>query len=74
MKAEKKGTAIFCWSDWGPHFYDIGVFDNCNTNTNNRTWQFGSRFNNETGLDGRTFFTGAERFQVREIELFEIRN
>jgi hypothetical protein len=72
LKAETKGQAIICDSDWGPHFYDIVVSDNCNENTRSYTEYFGNSYTNDTGLDGNTFFTGSTYFQVKEIEVFEI--
>jgi hypothetical protein len=72
LKAEEKDKAIYCWSDYGPHFSDIGVSDNCNANSDSRTRFFGKTYNNDTGLDGETFFTGSRYFQVKEIEVFEI--
>jgi hypothetical protein len=72
LKAEKKEEATFCRSDRGPHFRDIGVFDNCNANTDSFTFQFGLNYTNDTGLDGTIFFTGSCHFQVKEIEVFEI--
>jgi hypothetical protein len=33
LNAERKDEAIYCWSDCGPHFCDIVVSDDCNTNT-----------------------------------------
>jgi hypothetical protein len=71
LKVEKKDMAILCSSDQGPRFCDICVFDNCNTNTNSGTW-LGNSYTNDTGLKGNTFFTGSEKFQVKEIEVFEI--
>jgi hypothetical protein len=32
----------------------------------------GRAYTNDTGLDGKTVFTGSQCFQVREIEVFEI--
>jgi hypothetical protein len=71
LKAEEKHKAIFCRSDCGPFFYDIGVHDNCNASTINWT-SLGTSYTNDTGLDGREFFTGSYNFQVKEIEVFEI--
>jgi hypothetical protein len=72
LKAEKKDEAIFCNSSCGPYFgNDIGVSDNCNKNTGSHTW-LGPSYTNDTGLRGKTFFTGSESFQVKEIEVFEI--
>jgi hypothetical protein len=74
LKAEKKDMAIYCFYKRGPHFWDIGVWAGSNANTDSFTHQFGANYTNDTGLDGKTFFTGSTRFQVKEIEVFEIRN
>jgi hypothetical protein len=73
LKAEEKDNALFCDSDRGPGFCDIGVLGNSNANTLSFTSCFGHSYTNDTGLDGKTVFTGSEFFQVREIEVFEIR-
>jgi hypothetical protein len=67
LKVEKGNEAIWCHSDYGPHFCDIYVCDNCNANTWSYTLQFGSSYTKDTGLDGRTFFTGSLEFRVKEI-------
>jgi hypothetical protein len=72
LKAEKKDLAFDCDSDLGPHFCDIYVWDNCNANNGSRTSLFGNSYTNDTGLDGKTFFTGSHKFQVKEIEVFQI--
>jgi hypothetical protein len=72
LKAEEKEVAIYCDSDCGPCFCDIGVDDNCNANTNSWTSDFGNSYTNDTGLDRETFLTGSRCFQVKEIEVFEI--
>jgi hypothetical protein len=71
LKAEKKSEAIMCYANSGPHFCDMGVSDDCNARTSNFT-SFASRYTNDTGLDGNTFFTGSPAFKVREIEVFQI--
>jgi hypothetical protein len=71
LKAEKKDEAIRCYSNWGPHFCDIGVCNNCNADTNSWT-EICRRYTNDTGLNGKTFFTGSSHFQVKKIEVFEI--
>jgi hypothetical protein len=71
LKAEGKNEAIWCNHSCGPHFWDIYVGDNCNVYTDSAT-SLGSRYTNDTGLDGKTFFTGPRGFQVKEIEVFEI--
>jgi hypothetical protein len=72
LKAEEKNWAIFCDSGWSPHFCDIAISANCNANTESYTYYFGWRYTNDTGLNGETFFTGSQWFQVKEIEMFEI--
>jgi hypothetical protein len=67
LEAEKKNKAIYCHSNYGPSFYDLGVLDDGNANSN-----FGMNYTNDTGLNGNTFFTGSQYFQVKEIEVFEI--
>jgi hypothetical protein len=73
LKAAEKDKAIVCDSSRGPHFNgDIAVYDNCNANTDSFTRYFGYAYVNDTGLDGKTFFTGSGEFTVKEIEVFEI--
>jgi hypothetical protein len=77
LKAEKQNVAIRRYflpgrAIYGPHFHDIFLFNDCNASTANRTSGFGTCYANDTGLDGKTFFTGSEDFQVKEIEVFEI--
>jgi hypothetical protein len=72
LKAKKKDEAIYCRSKCGPIFRDLSVADNCNANTDSSTSNFGHTYINDTRLDGDTFFTGSEEFQVKEIEVFEI--
>jgi hypothetical protein len=72
LKAEKKDWAIRCVSRWGPTFCDIYVCDNCNTKTDSNTCSLGACYTNDTGLDGKTFLTGSDNSQLKEIEVFEI--
>jgi hypothetical protein len=72
LKPETKDEAIYCDSKWGPHFWDIHVSDNCNSNVLSHTYYFGDNYTNNTGQDGSTFFTGSKWFKVKEIEVFEI--
>jgi hypothetical protein len=75
LKAEKKYQAIDCDSDWCPIFsHGIAVANNCNANINSCTEFFGNNYTNDTGLNGKTFFTGSKYFQVKEIEVFMIIN
>jgi hypothetical protein len=69
-----KNAAILCDSRYGPRFgrgWDIGVSDDCNTNTNSYT-SLGRSYTNDTGLDAEVVFTGSVKFQVKEIEIFEV--
>jgi hypothetical protein len=72
LKAGKKDQAIYCYSDSGLHFGDIGIMDNWNGLS--YTHSFGDRYMNNTGLDGRRFFTGSANFNMKEIEVFKITN
>jgi hypothetical protein len=69
-----KDVTTICSCNRGPDFHDIGVCDNCNADTTTFAKYFGERYTNNTGLDGKTFFTGSTHFQVKEIEVFKITN
>jgi hypothetical protein len=75
LEANLKQYAISCHSGCGPSFdrssYGLHVFNNCNANPDSYTYLDG-RYDNDTGLDWHTVFTGSKNFQVREIEVFEI--
>jgi hypothetical protein len=71
LKAERKQDAINCDSAWGPCFGGMYVYGNCNANTSSRM-VLGDVYINDTGLAGKTVFTGLHGFKVREIEVFEI--
>jgi hypothetical protein len=73
LKAEQKFGAILCRSGWGPCFWDILVWEDGDPNYSH-TQYFGEHYTNDTGLDGKTFFTGTNKFQAKEIEVFEITN
>jgi hypothetical protein len=72
LRAEKKAFAIGCHRKFGPCIGDIMVNDNYNVASLNHTNRFGDNFDNDTGIDGDTFFTGSSDFQGNEIEVFEI--
>jgi hypothetical protein len=75
LKAGKNEWAIVGQADRGPYFDDLCISANCNRNTSSYTKFFGystGRYLNDTGLEGKTFFTGSEYFQVKEVEVFEI--
>jgi hypothetical protein len=77
LRTERKQFAIYCYSTWCAAFggsCDICVADNCNTNRSSYTrfgtdWRY-SVYANDTAFE--YFFTGAEYFTVKEIEVFEI--
>jgi hypothetical protein len=75
LTAEWKHHAISCTFAWGPVVGNcIGISDNCNANRDSFT-RIGTRWSdrayaNDTAFE--YFFTGAEKFTVREIEVFEI--
>jgi hypothetical protein len=68
LKPEKKNMAIVCYRGAVSNFGDICVSENYGTYT---SW-FGDTYTNDTGLVGKTFFTGSSHFQVKEIEVFEM--
>jgi hypothetical protein len=72
LKAEIRAYTITCAPLWGPRFSDIGVYDRCNANAVNFANHFGENYINDTELCGETFFTGSQKFTVREIEVFQI--
>jgi hypothetical protein len=75
LRAEGKQYAIYCLSrDCAVFGSEIAVRENCNANRDSST-RIGNRWGittyvNETAF--RDFFTGAEKFTVKEIEIFEI--
>jgi hypothetical protein len=72
LMAEEKQKAIYCCSARGPSFGGMYVSDNCNANIDSVTYLGLNAYTNDTGLDGRTVFTGSYYFKVEEIEVFEI--
>jgi hypothetical protein len=77
LKAEQKHCAIFCDAALGPCFgvsfsgADILVFARWDPGTGSSS-ELGGVYTNDTGLDGKTVFTGSPCFKVKEIEVFEI--
>jgi hypothetical protein len=72
LKRGYENWAIWCGPIWGPHLNDIYVCDGCQSRNESGTAHFGSAYNNDTGLDGKTLLTGAPTFRVKEIEVFAI--
>jgi hypothetical protein len=67
--------AICCDSYDGPVFgngHDLLIYEGCNNSTVNFT-SLGGAYENDTGLDGKTVFTGEFNFSVKEIEVYSIR-
>jgi hypothetical protein len=50
----------------------ICVHDNCNENTNSTTSYFGDEYDSVSGKLEGDFLSGAQKFTVKEIEVFEI--
>jgi hypothetical protein len=73
LKAERQNKALYCMSSRGPCFWDIGVSNDCNSNTSNGSCLGGS-YVNDTGLHGKKVLTGSKYFTMKEIEIFEIIN
>jgi hypothetical protein len=78
LKEKRKGMAIGCYSDWCAVFRDgIWVCNNCNTNNESFTaigtyWDDDGVYAND--VDFEYFLTGAFKFTVKEVEVFEILN
>jgi hypothetical protein len=76
LKAEKRQQAISCsfigWMCFGYSPPDIIVTDDWNANTGSFTC-LGTTYINDTGLADKIVFTGWLNFQVKEIEVFEMR-
>jgi hypothetical protein len=72
LKAEWKHEAIRCDASFCPWFFGgIAVRNDCNTRSDSWT-NFGTNYINDTGLNGSSFLTNSQSFQVKEIEVFEI--
>jgi hypothetical protein len=74
LRKDKKECAIYCYAERCEHFDDIRVWNNCNTNGQSGTY-IGTHWGNtiyENDTCFEYFFTGAENFTVKDIEVFEI--
>jgi hypothetical protein len=77
LKATEKHRAIGCGFTYSPWFNGaIRVKDDCDSRADN-SGHIGNFYINDaglddTGLDDETLFTGSLRFQVQEIEVFEM--
>jgi hypothetical protein len=72
LRHRKLPEAIVCDCGAGPRFWDIGVYADCNANTNSFTGSLGSWYINDTGRKWDSIFTGNNNFRGKEIEVFEI--
>jgi hypothetical protein len=78
LKQKQHKDVIFCDDGWCATFGDNGdiwVKNQCNIHKDNHThfgtiWQKSTAYKDKT--EQKNFFTGAERFTVKEIEVFEI--
>jgi hypothetical protein len=75
LKDDRKRSAVYGDSRTGPRFggtwSDLHIGDDCATGPRSHA-VFGTSYANDTGIDGKTFFTREENFTVKEIETFEI--
>jgi hypothetical protein len=72
LRVERKQAAILCYSECCAAFGgDLRVCDNCSANRDSYTLIGGDRtYANDTAFE--YFFTGAQNFTVKEIEVFTI--
>jgi hypothetical protein len=71
LNPETKETAIICDAEQGPHFVDIGIGDNANTGKESAIL-LGTAYDNGTEVAGERVLAGSEKFEVKEIEVFEV--
>jgi hypothetical protein len=75
LKEERRRSALYSDSRSGPRFggtwADLYIADGGNTDAKSYA-SFGTSYLNDTGVDGRTFFTRGDKFTLREIEVFEV--
>jgi hypothetical protein len=71
LMIEQSHMAIWCDEECGPSFGGVCVSDHCNTKPEGSAL-LGEGYTNDTGLAGRTVFTGSVTFTAEEIEMFEV--
>jgi hypothetical protein len=81
MKSGGQNYVLYSWADgrnlvWMGSAGAISLPSDCNRNSNCHTQGFADTtqdctFLNDSGEDGKTFFTGSETFSVKEVEIFE---
>jgi hypothetical protein len=79
LKADRKSYAMYCAATsslvWFGYNGAIGIFPLCNANNGSHNNGFGhsdGSYENDTGLNGPTFFTGASNYTVKDLEIFEL--
>jgi hypothetical protein len=76
LKGKGKHEAICCDASRGPvfggGFCDLAIASECSANDASLSYYFGSHYENDTGEEGKTFFTASWSFTVNEIEVFEV--
>jgi hypothetical protein len=72
LRADKKQFAMICAESLGPGFGNCFVISNESNVAKVLMADFGEVYTNDTGMEGKTLFTGADTFIVNKIEVFEI--
>jgi hypothetical protein len=75
LRVEEKQNAIHCDAGRDPSSgrgCDLRVWKNCNAHTYNCAFPFAETYTNDTGLDGRAFFTDSRSFTVKVAEVSKI--
>jgi hypothetical protein len=67
-----KDKAIRCNRENGPSFGYITISDRCNQHKENCAFEVGDVYINDSGMNFGNSFISLGRFQVKEIEVFEI--
>jgi hypothetical protein len=70
-KVEKTRRKRYCYHDSDPNFRDIKVSDGCKRPSDGFTY-CGRICSDDTGLSGKTIFTGSYQCEVKEIEVLKL--
>jgi hypothetical protein len=76
LNADSRANAIYNHPGYGPVFgsgNDLLVYNQCNL-VNHSSVNLGNSYRNDSGLAGTAVLTGAQKFTVQEIEVFEMVN
>jgi hypothetical protein len=75
LNGRNNQKAMYCDSSYGPIFgcgHDIVVYDSADTNSNSNT-NLGNTYTLPDGIeDKKTFFTGAHKFQAKDVEVYRV--